>query len=231
MSDLWYNKTDMKAENAGTAQQTSDLTPREQEICDLLLKGIAPKEIAYKLDLKHSTVVFHRGNLYRKLGIQSIQELFAFQNSIKNTKKIHTKIASPKKPLIFNFYDNKIYNPPNGWQYIFSAPAFYDLKITSGDIYTFKYSFTSNINFDTLLFSLIDNSVQADGFYTPLGPNIRAITYGKANIKYSDTLKMTANKDASSTKPNANQIWIDIVANTKTAPVITFTELEIEKIN
>jgi len=148
-----------------------------------------------------------------------------------NTKKIHTKIASLKKPLVFTFYDNKIYNPPNGWQYNFSAPAFYDLKITSGDVYSFNYSFTSNIDFDTLLFSLIDNSVQADGFYTPLGPSIRAITYGKQNIEYSDTLKLTANKDASSTNPNANQIWFDLIANTKHSPILTFTKFDIKKLN
>jgi len=211
--------------------ETPNLTPREQEICNLLLSGIAPKEIAYKLNLKHRTVDFHRNNLYRKLGIQSIQELFIMHNLNMKNKKIHTKMASAKKPLIITFYDNKIYNPPYGWQYILTAPAFYNLKITSGDVYTFNYSFTSNINFDTLLFSLIDNSVHADGFYTPLGPNIRAITYGKINIEYSDTLKLTANKDASSANPNANQIWFDLIADSKLPPILTFTKFNIEKEN
>jgi len=52
------------------------LTSREQEILDLLLKGLTPKEIAYNLNIKYATVDFHRNSLYRKLDVQSIQELF-----------------------------------------------------------------------------------------------------------------------------------------------------------
>jgi len=52
------------------------LTSREQEILDMLLKGLTPKEIAYNLNIKYATVDFHRNSLYRKLEVQSIQELF-----------------------------------------------------------------------------------------------------------------------------------------------------------
>jgi len=54
-----------------------NLTPREQEIFTLLLKGISPKEIGYTLKISYDTVHHHQKNLYRKLSIQSIQELFA----------------------------------------------------------------------------------------------------------------------------------------------------------
>ncbi|MCL2270015.1 MAG: LuxR C-terminal-related transcriptional regulator [Treponema sp.] len=54
-----------------------NLTPREQEIFTLLLKGTSPKEIAYTLKISYETVHHHQKNMYRKLGIQSIQELFA----------------------------------------------------------------------------------------------------------------------------------------------------------
>jgi DNA-binding CsgD family transcriptional regulator len=54
-----------------------NLTDREREIFTLLLKGVSPKEIAHSLEISNSTVNFHRNNLYRKLGIQSIHELFA----------------------------------------------------------------------------------------------------------------------------------------------------------
>ncbi|MCL2758705.1 MAG: helix-turn-helix transcriptional regulator [Treponema sp.] len=74
MSDLWYNNTDMKAENAGTAQQTSGLTPREQEIFNLLLAGKAPKEIAYNLKISYSTFLTHQKKIYQKLGIHTINE-------------------------------------------------------------------------------------------------------------------------------------------------------------
>jgi DNA-binding CsgD family transcriptional regulator len=53
------------------------LTQREKELLNLLLDGISPKEIAYKLHISTHTVDFHRNNLYRKLGVMSIQELFA----------------------------------------------------------------------------------------------------------------------------------------------------------
>ena len=58
-------------------QELSALTSREQEILTLLLNGVSPKEIAYKLNIHYKTVDTHRSSLYRKLGVQSIQELMA----------------------------------------------------------------------------------------------------------------------------------------------------------
>jgi len=54
-----------------------NLSVREREIFNLLLEGISPKEIANKLNVSYSTVDFHRSKLYGKLGVHSIQELFA----------------------------------------------------------------------------------------------------------------------------------------------------------
>jgi DNA-binding CsgD family transcriptional regulator/flagellar basal body-associated protein FliL len=54
-----------------------NLTHREREIFDLLLEGVSPKEIAHKHNISYNTVDFHRKNLYNKLGIHNIQELFA----------------------------------------------------------------------------------------------------------------------------------------------------------
>ena len=58
-------------------EQKLNLTPREQEIFTLLLKGTSPKEIAYTLKISYETVHHHQKRMYKKLGIQSIQELFA----------------------------------------------------------------------------------------------------------------------------------------------------------
>jgi len=63
--------------DALNAQNNLNLTPREKEIFTMLLGGSAPKEIAYTLKISYDTVLFHQKNMYRKLGIQSIQELFA----------------------------------------------------------------------------------------------------------------------------------------------------------
>jgi DNA-binding CsgD family transcriptional regulator len=57
------------------AQKNIDLTDREREVFTLLLKNLSPKEIARTLEISYNTVVFHRQNLYRKLGIQSRAEL------------------------------------------------------------------------------------------------------------------------------------------------------------
>ena len=54
-----------------------NLSAREREIFNLLLKGVSPKEIAQKLNISYFTVDFHRTNLYKKLDVHSIQELFA----------------------------------------------------------------------------------------------------------------------------------------------------------
>ena len=54
-----------------------NMTEREHEVFTMLLKGMAPKEIAYTLKISYPTVNFHISNLYRKLGIQSRAELFA----------------------------------------------------------------------------------------------------------------------------------------------------------
>jgi len=58
-------------------QESLNLTEREHEVFTMLLKGMAPKEIAYLLKVSYPTINFHRGNLYRKLGVQSRAELFA----------------------------------------------------------------------------------------------------------------------------------------------------------
>ena len=60
------------------------LTPREQEIFDLLLEGVSPKEIAYKLHITNRTFDFHRTNVYRKLGVQSIRELLVQYSNTGN---------------------------------------------------------------------------------------------------------------------------------------------------
>jgi len=58
-----------------------ELTSREQVIFNLLVEGISPKDIAYKLNISERTIAFHRSNIYVKLGVHSIQELVAKYDS------------------------------------------------------------------------------------------------------------------------------------------------------
>ncbi len=59
----------------------AELTRREQQILDRLLKGAVPKEIASDLNIANDTVLFHQKNIYRKLEVHSIHELIAKQRA------------------------------------------------------------------------------------------------------------------------------------------------------
>ena len=51
------------------------LTDREKEILVLLVRGLINKEIADRLDISVTTVIFHRNNLCQKLGTRSLGRL------------------------------------------------------------------------------------------------------------------------------------------------------------
>jgi FixJ family two-component response regulator len=51
------------------------LTPREQQIMDLLIAGKANKVIAFELGISQKTVDFHRSNVLGKLGVNSVVDL------------------------------------------------------------------------------------------------------------------------------------------------------------
>src|SRR5690625_776999 len=50
------------------------LTPREQDVMDLLLQGLSNKEIAARLTLNPVTVKLHNRNIYRKLRVRNRTE-------------------------------------------------------------------------------------------------------------------------------------------------------------
>ncbi len=55
----------------------SQLTDRECDIAQLILKGFSSKAAALKLHISDETVKVHRRNIYKKLNIQSQSELFS----------------------------------------------------------------------------------------------------------------------------------------------------------
>lgn len=59
---------------APLAEQNA-LTPREREVAEGILRGLANKELAHELGLSDKTVRNHIFNLYRKLGIQKRLDL------------------------------------------------------------------------------------------------------------------------------------------------------------
>jgi DNA-binding CsgD family transcriptional regulator len=60
----------------GAALRTC-LSPRENQVCDLLLLGCSSDAIALRLGISRHTVKDHRKQIFRKLGIASLAELFA----------------------------------------------------------------------------------------------------------------------------------------------------------
>jgi DNA-binding CsgD family transcriptional regulator len=86
-------ETDAIIANAvGATKDHLDLTDREHEVFTLLLKNVSPKEIAGTLKISYNTVVFHRQNLYRKLGIQSRAELLTLYLPMGTDSKDRTGI-------------------------------------------------------------------------------------------------------------------------------------------
>lgn len=55
--------------------QQEPLTPREIEVLTLIVRGFLNKQIAQQLDVALTTVISHRRNLIRKLGIRSVAGL------------------------------------------------------------------------------------------------------------------------------------------------------------
>ena len=53
----------------------NELSPREQEVLVLMVKGLINKEIAEKLGVSLPTVIFHRNNICDKLQTRSIGKL------------------------------------------------------------------------------------------------------------------------------------------------------------
>jgi DNA-binding CsgD family transcriptional regulator len=210
------------------------LTPREQEIYNLLIEGKTLKEIAYSLKIKYPTSVFHQKKLFNKLGVQSINEFLTKYNSNSISDDISAPciLASREKPFIITLYDNSKFNPPWGWQYIFTPPIFIKNKITAGDIYTFSYSFSSNIDFDWFLVYLADTTKEANLFTllcTHDKPTKPTFNNGKAGFEYDGSVCFDVIKNASSREPDANVLFIDIFSNSKTPPTLTFSRFEIIK--
>ena len=53
------------------------LTPRQRGILVSLLRGEAPKQLAYTLGLSHTTIRFHAVQLYKRCGVQNQREVLA----------------------------------------------------------------------------------------------------------------------------------------------------------
>ncbi|MBB3543390.1 MULTISPECIES: response regulator transcription factor [unclassified Rhizobium] len=63
------------AQSKAVASLAGNLTPREREVMDAVVKGLMNKQIAYELGISEVTVKLHRGNVMRKMEVRSVAEL------------------------------------------------------------------------------------------------------------------------------------------------------------
>ncbi len=77
-------------EKAGGEGEREDLTAREVDVLKLVARGFINKQIADKLSISLHTVISHRKNITRKLGIRTVSGLtmYAMLNGLITTKDI-----------------------------------------------------------------------------------------------------------------------------------------------
>ena len=64
--------------HAKARDEKSPLTRRETEVLRLVVQGCLNKEIAQKMGIEMTTVISHRKNLTRKLGMRSVSALTVY---------------------------------------------------------------------------------------------------------------------------------------------------------
>lgn len=72
--DLLFDSTERKS----TGEEPGQLTNSEIEIVRLICDGLTTKEIASRKFISFHTVISHRKNIFRKLGVTSISELIMY---------------------------------------------------------------------------------------------------------------------------------------------------------
>jgi DNA-binding NarL/FixJ family response regulator len=72
--DLLFEPNDKK----GSGEETGQLTISEMDIVRLIAEGLTTKEIALRKYISIHTVITHRKNIFRKLGVSSVSELIMY---------------------------------------------------------------------------------------------------------------------------------------------------------
>jgi FixJ family two-component response regulator len=65
-------------------QRYDSLTPREKEVCALLVEGLMNKDVAVRLGTTDATIKVHKSRVMEKMRAPSLQELVRLYASVKN---------------------------------------------------------------------------------------------------------------------------------------------------
>ena len=71
----------LKAVDARKTIPRGELTPRENEVAELLIRGMSRKEISKALSISVNTVKVHITSIYAKLGVSDREALLGFDSS------------------------------------------------------------------------------------------------------------------------------------------------------
>jgi DNA-binding NarL/FixJ family response regulator len=90
-SDILNILLSQKTVSKNSLQVNSQLTNTEKEIVKHIAQGLTTKEIASKRNLSFHTIITHRKNIFRKLGINNSSELvlYAMRNGIIDTMEYY----------------------------------------------------------------------------------------------------------------------------------------------
>ena len=78
LHSIEYGNSKGRQKNRPGRKRAEDLSSREKDVLALMVKGLINKEIAEKLDISTTTVIFHRNNICLKLGTRSIGKLTVY---------------------------------------------------------------------------------------------------------------------------------------------------------
>ena len=170
-------------------------------------------------------------NLDKRYKLLIFAAIIVLAVSILPVRNFLSKFSTPKtfaeKPFTVILNDNE----PYGYTIRFQPSALKETIITAGDNYTLTYSFTSNTDINLLYIHFLDQTVEADGFWTMLSSTAQLKGEIRSNTEYSGSLTIIPTKTASSKEPNANLLNIEAKPYTPSQPTITFTRFELVKNN
>ena len=66
------------ADSAELSSRFNQLTPREREVCLLVVKGLMNKDVAARLGIAIKTIKIHRGRVMKKMGATTVVELVRY---------------------------------------------------------------------------------------------------------------------------------------------------------